>query len=147
MVELRSRHSVLGAVIGGCFPISPLRAVTTTRRLRSTGFALFPGMSSLQTPGRNLKRVAAAQHVGGRVVGPKPGACSDGQKPTARQYFWFPALYSADSSAIAQRPGPICGVAGVASSQVLEARGRLSPVATLVWEPESGSHSVSWLPS
>ena len=33
-----------------------------------------------------MQRVAAARHVGGRVVGLKPGACSDGPKPTARQF-------------------------------------------------------------
>ena len=43
-------------------------------------------MSSLQTRGRKLKRSAAARQVGGRAVVAKSGACSDGQKPIARQY-------------------------------------------------------------
>ena len=64
-----------------------------------------PEMSSLQTRGRKLKRVVATRHVGGGFVGPKPGACSDGQKPTDRQCS-FPALYSADAPVIAQRPWP-----------------------------------------
>ena len=90
---------------------------------------------------RTLRKVAATGHVGGWVVGPKPGAWVDVPKPTARQSsrcLFFFLLFSVDSPAIAQRPGPTCGVAGVAPSQVLEAWGRLSPalpVATLVWEP------------
>ena len=47
-------------------------------------------MPSLQTRGRKSQRVAAARHVGGRVVGLKPGACSDGQKPSARQFSSIP---------------------------------------------------------
>ena len=68
----------------------------------------FPEMWSIQTRGREfLHRVAMTRHVGGRVVGPTPGACSDGLKSTARQCT-CPALCSADSPAIAQRPGPTC---------------------------------------
>ena len=44
-------------------------------------------------------------HIGGRDVGPKAAADVYGQKPTARQCT-SPALYSADSAIIAQRPGP-----------------------------------------
>ena len=115
------------------------RAVTTIRRDFTAKFLVcFPEMSSLHIRGRKLKRVAAARYVDGRVVGPKLGACSNGQKPTASQFPWFPTLYSADSPAIAKRPGPTYGVAGFASPHVLEAWGRLSPApprATLVWEP------------
>ena len=93
-----------------------------------------------------MKRVAAAGHVGGKVVGPKPGAGLMVKTPKLDNVPGF-SLYTTDSSAIAQRPGFTFRGAGVASSQILEALGRLSPalpVATLVWESESRSHSVSW---
>ena len=98
-------------------------------------------MSSLQTRGRKSQRVAAAQHVGDRVVGLKAGACSGGPKPTARQ------LYSADSHVIAQRPDPAYGVAGVASAQVSEEWGRLCPTLSegaapfLGGRPSAGAES------
>ena len=51
------------------------RAVTTVRRDFTAKFLVcFPEMSSLHTRGRKLKRVAAAQYVDSRVVGPKLGA-------------------------------------------------------------------------
>ena len=102
-------------------------------------------MSSLQTRGRNSQRVAAARHVGCRVVGLKRGACSDGPKPTARQLSI--QLYSADPHVIAQRPDPACGVAGVASAQVSEECGRLCPTLSegatpfLGGRPSAGAES------
>ena len=102
-------------------------------------------MSSLQTRGRKSQRVAAARNVGDRVVGLKPGACSDGPKPIARQFHL--QLYSADSHVIAQRPDPACGVAGVASAQVSEEWGRLCPTLSegatpfLGGRPNAGAES------
>ena len=102
-------------------------------------------MSSLKTPGRKSQGAAAARQVGGRVDGLKPGACSDGQKPTARQFSM--KLYSADPHVIAQCPERACWVAGVALTQVSEEWGRLCPTLSegetpfLGGRPSAGAES------
>ena len=82
--ELRS-SIVIWALLQEVFLVFPPRAVTiiaeTSEHISSLSS---PEMSSLQTRGRKLKRVAAARLVGGRVVGPKPCACSNDRKPTVR---------------------------------------------------------------
>ena len=120
--RLRFRHSALGAVWEVFSRVSTPQAVTIITAQVFWLFFFFTEMSSLKTRGRKLKRVAAALHVGGRVVGPKPSASSDGQNPTARQ---FPS--HCIPLTLIQRHGPTCGVAGVASSHVLDVWGRLCP--------------------
>ena len=84
------------------FFLYPVEALSFIPIITETSQHCFPGLFSwdVKHPG---PRENTEEGSGGRVVGPKPGACADGKKPTARQLEW--QLYSVDSTAIAQRHG------------------------------------------